>query len=67
MAEAHYYMCEYYLLNGNVVLAVEQLNIALGEPGLLSVQRARFEARLAELLPYLPKNHPQHQPTQAQG
>jgi predicted Zn-dependent protease len=67
MAEAHYYMCEYYLLSGNVVLAVEQLNIALGEPGLLSVQRARFEARRSELLPYLPKNHPQHQPKQAQG
>ncbi len=67
MAEAHYYMCEYYLLNGNVVLAVEQLNIALAEPELQSVQRARFEARRDELLPYLPKNHPQHQPKQAQG
>jgi predicted Zn-dependent protease len=66
-AEAHYYMCEYYLLNGDVVMAVEQLNIALAEPGLQSVQRARFEARRAELLPYLPKNHRQHQPKQAQG
>ena len=59
MAEAHYYMCEYYLLNGNVVLAVEQLNHALSEPQLQAVQRARFEARLNELRPYLPKNHPQ--------
>jgi predicted Zn-dependent protease len=67
MAEAHYYMCEYYLLNGNVVLAVEQLNHALSEPGLQSVQRARFEARRNELVPYLPKNHPQAQDKQARG
>ncbi len=57
-AEAHFYMSEYYLLNGNVMLAVEQLNLALAQPGLQSVQRARFEARKAELVPYLPKNHP---------
>jgi predicted Zn-dependent protease len=55
-AEAHYYMCEYYLMNGNVVLAVGQLNLALQQPGLQDVQRARFEARRAELIPYLPKN-----------
>jgi len=57
-AEAHYYMSEYFLLNGNVVLAVEQLNLALAQPDLEAVQKAKFEARRAELLPYLPKNHP---------
>lgn len=67
MGEAYYYMCEYYLLNGNVVLAVEQLNLALSEPDLQAVQRARFEARRNELVPYLPKNHRQHQSKQAQG
>jgi predicted Zn-dependent protease len=54
-AEAHYYMCEYYLLNGNVELAVGQLNLALQQPNLQDVQRARFEARRAQLVPYLSK------------
>ena len=54
-AEAHYYMCEYYLLNGNVQLAVGQLNLALQQPDLQDVQRARFEARRAQLVRYLPK------------
>lgn len=58
-AESHYYMSEYFLLNGNVVLAVEQLNLALAQPDLQAVQKAKFEARKAELLPYLPKNHPE--------
>lgn len=58
-AEAHYYMSEYFLVNGNVVLAVEQLNLALAQPDLQPVQKARFEARRAELLPYLPKDHPE--------
>jgi len=57
-AEAHYYMSEYFLLNGNVVLAVEQLNLALAQPNLQAVQKAKFEARREELLPYLPKGHP---------
>ena len=57
-AEAHYYMSEYFLLNGNVVLAVEQLNLALAQPNLQAVQKARFEARRTELLPYLPKGDP---------
>jgi predicted Zn-dependent protease len=57
-AEAHYYMAEYYLLNGNVMMAVDQLNQALSQPDLQAVQRARFEARKAQLVPYLPKNHP---------
>jgi predicted Zn-dependent protease len=57
-AEAHYYMCEYYLLNGNVMMAVEQLDLALSQPGLQDIQRARFQARRNQLLPYLPKNHP---------
>lgn len=59
-AEAHYYMCEYYLLNGNVMMAVEQLNLALSQPGLQDVQRARFEARKRQLQPYLPEKHPDH-------
>ena len=61
-AEAHFYMSEYYLLNGNVMLAVEQLNLALAQPDLQPFQRARFEARKAQIVPYLPKNHPEKPP-----
>jgi predicted Zn-dependent protease len=52
-AEALYYMAEYHLLTGQLPMAVEQLKLALMEPDLGSVQRARFEARLAEIEPYL--------------
>jgi predicted Zn-dependent protease len=54
-AEALYYMSEYHLLTGHLPQAVEQLKLALRVPELQSWQRARFEARLAELEPYLKK------------
>lgn len=53
-AEAHYYMSEYYLRSGNLVMAVDQLNLALAQPDLKEIQRSRFTARRDELLPYLP-------------
>ena len=52
-AEALYYMSEYHLLTGQLPMAVEKLRQALQDPGLRDVQRARFEARLAEIEPYL--------------
>ncbi len=54
-AEALYYMAEYHLLSGELPMAVEKLRLALEEPGIQDVQRARFEARLAEIEPYLEK------------
>jgi predicted Zn-dependent protease len=48
-ADAHYYMAEFHLLNGDLDLAADQLRVALGIPGLDNVQRARFNSRLEEV------------------
>lgn len=54
-AEAHYYMCEYHVMNGELQEAIDQLRLALAVPDLLDIQRARFVARLEQLAKYLPK------------
>jgi predicted Zn-dependent protease len=56
-AEAHYYMAEMHVMNGDLPLAISQLEIALATPGIEPVQRARFEARISELRQYLPDKH----------
>ncbi|MBW7930170.1 MAG: M48 family metallopeptidase [Gammaproteobacteria bacterium] len=48
-ADAHYYMAEYHLMAGDLGLAADELRIALGMPGLDSVQKARFGSRLSEI------------------
>jgi predicted Zn-dependent protease len=53
-AEAHYYMAELHVMNGELPLALHQLEQALATPGIEAVQRARFEARMTELRAYLP-------------
>jgi predicted Zn-dependent protease len=58
-AEAHYYMAELHVMNGDLPLAIRQLELALATPGIESVQRARFEARIAELRQYLPETRQQ--------
>ena len=45
-ADAHYYMAEMHLLKGDVVMAADQLRLALAIPGLDAVQKARFTSRL---------------------
>lgn len=45
-ADSHYYMSEYYLVNGLPAAAADQLRIALATPGIDSVQRQRYRARL---------------------
>jgi beta-barrel assembly-enhancing protease len=52
-AEALYYMSEYHLLTGQLPMALEKLRLALQEPDLQPWQRSRFEARIAELEPFL--------------
>ena len=47
--DAHYYMAEYHLMSGDLMLAADELRVALGMPGLDPVQRARFSSRLAEI------------------
>ena len=45
-ADSHYYMSEYYLSTGLPSAAVDQLRIALATPGINSVQKERYRARL---------------------
>ena len=45
-ADSHYFMSEYYLVNGLPAAAVDQLRIALATPGINNVQRQRYDARL---------------------
>lgn len=52
-ADAYYYMAELHLLRGDVVMAADQLRLALSMPGLDSVQKARFTSRLAEIQEWL--------------
>lgn len=49
IGNAHYYMGEYYLSVGNGPLAIGQLRMALESPGVNSVDRARYQARLAQV------------------
>jgi predicted Zn-dependent protease len=47
--DSHFYMSEYYLISGLPAAAVEQLRIALTTPGINSVQKQRYRARLDRL------------------
>lgn len=53
LINAYHYMSEYFASIGNLRLAIGQLEQALETPGLNSVQRARFNARIAEFREYL--------------
>jgi predicted Zn-dependent protease len=54
-SEAHYYMAEYHAMQGNLMLAIEQLARALQSPGLDNVNRARYKARMQQFQQYLPQ------------
>ncbi|MBM4191676.1 MAG: M48 family metallopeptidase [Gammaproteobacteria bacterium] len=47
--DAYYYMGEYHLSSGDLILAIKQLELALADPDITSVQRARFQARMKEV------------------
>jgi predicted Zn-dependent protease len=47
--DAYYYMSEYHIASGDLILAVKQLELALAVPNLSGVQRARFQARMDEI------------------
>jgi predicted Zn-dependent protease len=55
VADSYYYMSEYHIMSGDLLLAVSQLQLALGVPKISEVQRQRFEARLDEIQQALPK------------
>ncbi|MEY4761413.1 MAG: hypothetical protein RLZZ200_1269 [Pseudomonadota bacterium] len=47
--DAYYYMAEFHLASGDLMLATQQLDLALAEPRLTEVQRKRFTARRDEI------------------
>jgi predicted Zn-dependent protease len=53
VGNAYFYMSYYYASIGNLALAIGQLRLALETPGVHTVDRARFEARLEQLMEYL--------------
>jgi predicted Zn-dependent protease len=55
IGNAHYYMGEYYLSIGNGPLAVGQLRMALESPGVNSVDRSRYQARLDQVTEAMPE------------
>ena len=55
-ADAYYYMSYFYLMNGDLRMAANQLELGLGMPGLDPIQRARFSARLEEVRAAMPKD-----------
>lgn len=56
IGNAYYYMGEFYLSIGNPPLAIGQLRMALESPGVNSIDRARYEARLKQIYDYLPED-----------
>jgi predicted Zn-dependent protease len=53
-ADSHYWQAEWFVLNGDLFGALDQLRLALATPGLTPFQRARLQARLDRLTEYLP-------------
>jgi beta-barrel assembly-enhancing protease len=51
--DAYYYMSEYHIASGDLMLATTQLDLALAAPRLTDVQRKRFLARRDEIRGYL--------------
>ena len=56
-ADSYAYMAEFYLMTGNLIMASNQLQLALTLPGLDAVQRARYSARLEEVRAAMPKKN----------
>jgi len=52
-AEALYYLSEYHLMTGQLEMALDKLRLALLQPEIQPWQQARFQARIAELEPFL--------------
>jgi beta-barrel assembly-enhancing protease len=51
--DAYYYMAEYQINNGDLYLAVQQLQLALASPHISQIQRQRYQAQLDEVRDYL--------------
>ena len=55
VADSYYYMSEYHVMSGDLLLAINQLQLALAVPKITNVQRSRFQARLEEIQAAMPK------------
>lgn len=55
-ADSYYYMSFYYVMYGDLKMSAAQLQLALEQPNLDPVQRARFSARLDEIKAAIPKD-----------
>ena len=55
-ANAHYYMAEFHIINGDLLSAKDQLRLAMFTPDINEVQNARFRARLDEIEAYLARS-----------
>jgi len=62
VADAYSYMAEYHLMGGDLMLAINQLELALSVPNLTDQQRAKFVARLKEIREWLPKERSRSKP-----
>ncbi|HUE49170.1 MAG TPA: hypothetical protein VMO54_08200, partial [Steroidobacteraceae bacterium] len=51
--DAYFYMGEYQIAGGDLVLAAQQLQLALASPNISTIQRQRYQARLDEVREYL--------------
>jgi predicted Zn-dependent protease len=65
VADSYSYMSEYHVMSGDLMLAINQLELALSVPSLTDVQRARFVSRLKELQQALPPRSRRSQPPQS--
>jgi predicted Zn-dependent protease len=54
VGNAYFYMSYYYGAIGNLQLAINQVRMALETPGVHAIDRSRFQARLEQLIEYLP-------------
>lgn len=60
VGNAYFYMSFYYVSIGNLMLAISQVRLALETPNVNSVDRSRYQARMNELLEYLPPEQRNH-------
>lgn len=67
IADSYYYMSEYHVISGDLTLAINQLRLAQAVPGINTVQRERFDARIRELQEYLPKGKRAREVAEPQG
>ena len=60
-------MSDYHVISGDLALAINQLRLAQAVPGINTVQRERFDARIRELQEYLPKGKRAKEVAEPQG